>query len=78
MTRPLTTASVPTTLSLAQILDSAVVTTWSNLVRGIIPALVHVEYAAGDDCFGGDLRIWSCTPRGYWSLVVARDPNRPR
>jgi len=46
-----------------------VVINWSDLVRGAIPGLVHVEYHVGEERIIDDLRIWSSTARGYWSLV---------
>ena len=54
---------------LDHILESAVVINWSDLVRGAIPGLIHVEYHVGDGRLIEDVRIWSSTARGYWSLV---------
>jgi hypothetical protein len=56
-------------MPLDHILESAVVISWSNLVRGAIPGLVQVEYHVGKERLIDDLRIWSSTSRGYWSLV---------
>jgi hypothetical protein len=42
---------------------------WSDLVRGAIPGLIHLEYHIGEEQFVDNLRIWSSTARGYWSLV---------
>jgi len=56
-------------MSLDHILESAVVINWSDLVRGAIPGLVHVEYHVGEGRLIDDVRIWSSTARGYWSLV---------
>lgn len=52
-----------------QILESAVVINWSDLVRGAIPGLVQVEYHVGEQRLIDDVRIWSSTARGYWSLM---------
>ena len=54
---------------LDHILESAVVINWSDLVRGAIPGLVHVEYQVGEERLIDNVRIWSSTTRGYWSLV---------
>ena len=54
---------------LDHILESAVVINWSDLVRGAIPGLVHVEYPIAEERLIDDVRIWSSTARGYWSLV---------
>lgn len=59
----------PEPMPLDQILESAVVINWSNLVHGTIPRLVHVEYHTGEERLIDDVRIWSSTARGYWSLV---------
>jgi len=56
-------------MPLEQILESAVLINWSNLVRGAFPGLIHVEYHTGEERFIDDVRIWSSTSRGYWSLV---------
>ena len=56
-------------LLLDHILESAVVLNWHDLVRGAIPGLIHVEYHIGEQQSIGELRIWSSTARGYWSLV---------
>lgn len=71
--RPKTAGSTP----LDRILESVVVINWSNLVRGITPAVVHVEYHFDGDRFMDNSRIWSSTTHGYWSLVITRDPNCP-
>ena len=62
---------------LDHILESAVVINWSDLVRGAIPGLVHLEYHVGEKRLIDDVRIWSSTARGYWSLVChcSIDPN---
>ena len=54
---------------LDHILECAVVINWSDLVRGAIPGLVHVEYPVAEERLIDDVRIWSSTARGYWSLV---------
>ena len=56
-------------MPLDQVLENAVVINWSDLVRGAVPGLVHVEYHVGTERLIDDVRIWSSTARGYWSLV---------
>ena len=70
-----TKTAAPTPLD--RLLESVVVINWSNLVQGTTPAVVHVEYHYEEDRFSDNSRIWSSTARGYWSLVIARDPNCP-
>jgi hypothetical protein len=55
--------------SLDRILESAVVINWNNLIREVIPGLIHVECDIAEERFMDNVRIWSSTPRGYWSLV---------
>jgi hypothetical protein len=54
---------------LGHILESAVVINWSDLVRGAIPGLIHVEYHVSAAKLVDDVQIWSSTARGYWSLM---------
>ena len=57
-------------MPLDHVLESAVVINWSDLVvRGAIPGLVQVEYHLGEQRLINDVRIWSSTARGYWTLV---------
>ena len=57
------------TMPLDHVLESAVVINWSDLVRGTIPGLIQVEYHVGEEQLVDNVRIWSSTARGYWSLV---------
>jgi hypothetical protein len=50
-------------------LASATVINWRDLVRGAVPGLVRVECHVGEERLIDDVRIWSSTARGYWSLV---------
>ena len=68
----MTTILVPKSsepIPLDQVLESAVVINWNDLIRGSNPALIHLEYHIGEAGFIDNLRIWSSTARGYWSLV---------
>jgi hypothetical protein len=63
----LPTGSEPPPLD--HILESAVVLNWGELVRGARPGLIQLEYHIGEQPLIDDLRIWSSTARGFWSLV---------
>jgi hypothetical protein len=55
--------------TLEQILESAIVASWKDLMNGAQPGLIHIEY---DLTVGGnvdDLRIWSSVARGHWLLI---------
>src|ERR1700752_887990 len=56
--------------SLEQILVSAVVVSWADLMRDAQAGLVHIEY---DFAAGGTLdylKFWSSISRGHWLLAV--------
>jgi hypothetical protein len=56
--------------SLERVLESAVVVSWADLMRGAQAGLVQIEY---DFAAGGtldDLKFWSSTTRGHWLLAV--------
>ena len=55
--------------SLERILESAVVVSWADLMRGAQAGLVHIEYgfaAAGTLDY---LKFWSSLSRGRWLLI---------
>lgn len=56
-------------MALDHILESAVMINWTDLVRGTTPGQVHIEYHIGEERLVDNVRIWSSTARGYWSLV---------
>jgi hypothetical protein len=56
-------------MPLDYILESAVVINWSDLVGDAASGLVQVQYHVGEERLIDDVRIWSSTARGYWSLV---------
>ncbi len=55
--------------NLERILESAIVMSWNDLMRGANTGLIHIEYgfAAGGtlDC----LKVWSSLTRGHWLLA---------
>jgi hypothetical protein len=56
--------------SLERVLESAVVVSWADLMRGAQAGLVQIEY---DFTAGGtldDLKFWSSITRGHWLLAV--------
>ena len=56
--------------SLERILESAVVVSWADLMRGAQAGLVQIEY---DFAAGGTLdylKFWSFISRGHWLLAV--------
>jgi hypothetical protein len=56
--------------SLERVLESAVVVSWPDLMRGAQAGLVQIEY---DFAAGGtldDLKFWSSITRGHWLLAV--------
>lgn len=56
-------------LSLQQILESAVVVCWTDLMRGAPKGLIHIEYDLAPEGTLNRLQIWSCLDRGHWLLV---------
>jgi hypothetical protein len=55
--------------SLDQVLESAVVENWAELMRGGATGLVHIEYAFGAGGTLDFLQVWSSTIRGHWLLA---------
>jgi hypothetical protein len=51
------------------ILESAVVVSWTELMRGGQSALIHIEYCFAPTGTLDYLQIWSSKKRGYWFLV---------
>lgn len=55
---------------LEQILESAVIMSWADLMRGAKAGLIHIEYGFASD--GGTLdylKVWSSLTRGHWLLA---------
>lgn len=56
--------------SLERILESAVVVSWADLMRGAKAGLIQIEY---DFAVGGTLdylKFWSSISRGHWLLAL--------
>jgi hypothetical protein len=55
--------------SFGRILESAVVATWPDVVRGLPTDLVHVEYHLTASGVLDHLQVWSCIGKGHWLMV---------
>ncbi len=55
--------------SLDQVLESATVVSWTDLMRGAQTGVIHIEYgfAVGDTL--DYLKLWSSISRGHWLLA---------
>jgi hypothetical protein len=56
--------------SLERILESAVVVSWTDLMRGALAGLIHIEYGFAADGTLDYLKLWSSVTRGHWLLAV--------
>jgi hypothetical protein len=56
--------------SLERVLESAVVVSWADLMRGAQAGLVHIEYGFAAGGTLDDLKFWSSITRGHWLLAV--------
>ncbi len=56
--------------SLERILESAVVASWADLMRGAQAGLVHIEYGFAAGGTLDYLKVWSSITRGHWLLAV--------
>src|SRR5205807_10591172 len=52
--------------SLDQILESAVVVSWADLMRGAQTGLIHMEYGFAPSGTLDYLQVWSSITRGHW------------
>jgi hypothetical protein len=55
--------------NLERILESAVVVSWADLMRGTETGLIHVEYGFAPTDALDYLKIWSSVTRGHWLLA---------
>jgi hypothetical protein len=56
-------------VSMEQILESAVVANWTDLMHGGRSGLIHVEYDCTPTGTLDHLQVWSSKKRGYWLLA---------
>ena len=64
-----------TNITLDQILESAVVLSWKDLLPGTRTSLVHVEYRLGPGGSLEFLKVWSSIIRGHQYLVCEWTPS---
>ena len=57
--------------NLSRILESAVVASWADLMRGAQTGLVHIEYGFAPGGTLDFLQVWSSPTRGHWLLVCS-------
>jgi hypothetical protein len=62
-------------VQLSQILESAVIVNWSDLVQVATGGLLQVEYHVGGERSVDSLKMWCNTARGYWSLICDYSVN---
>ncbi len=55
--------------NLEQVLESAIVVSWVDLMRGTESGLIHVEYGFAPDATLDYLKVWSSLTRGHWLLA---------
>jgi hypothetical protein len=55
--------------SIEQILESAVVANWTDLMPGGRSGLIHIEYGFALNGTLDYLQVWSSRKRGYWLLA---------
>lgn len=72
-----------TNLQLEDVLESAVILSWNELISGIDSATVHVEFATAPEPSLQYLKIWRSTERGKWDLICeywisAGGPGTPK
>ena len=57
--------------SLERILESAIVVSWIDLMRGAQTGLIHIEYGFAAGGTLDYLQVWSSITRGHWLLACA-------
>ncbi len=76
----MTTTPTPQSLTaqnvqISQILESAVVLNWNDLVQVATGGLLQIEYHIGSERTVDSLKMWCNATRGYWSLVCDYSVN---
>jgi len=54
---------------LEQLLEAAVVVSWSDLMHGAETGLIHIEYGFAHGGTLDYLKVWSSRTRGHWLLA---------
>ena len=57
--------------SLERVLESAIVVSWADLMRGTQNGLIHIEYAFAPSGTLDYLQVWSSITRGHWLLACS-------
>ena len=57
--------------SLERVLESAIVVSWSDLVRDSQTGLIHIEYTFAPAGTLDSLQVWASLTRGRWLLVCS-------
>jgi hypothetical protein len=57
--------------NLERILESAIVVSWADLMRGVPSGLIHIEYGFAPSGSLDYLQVWSSITRGHWLLACA-------
>jgi hypothetical protein len=55
--------------SLDQVLESAIVVSWADLMHGAEAGLIHIEYGFAPGGTLDYLKVWSSISRGHWLLA---------
>src|SRR5947208_14977382 len=55
--------------SLERILESAILVSWADLMRGAQTGLIHIEYGFAAGGTLDYLQVWSSVTRGHWLLA---------
>jgi hypothetical protein len=57
--------------NLDRVLESAIVVSWADLMRGAQSGLIHIEYGFSPGGTLDYLQVWSSITRGYWLLACS-------
>jgi hypothetical protein len=57
--------------TLDQVLESAVVASWADLMRGVQTGLIHIEYGFAPSGTLDSLQVWLSSTRGHWVLACS-------
>jgi len=64
--------------SLDQVLESAIVMSWTDLMHGTGAGLFHIEYGFAPGGTLDYLKVWSSITRGHWLLACEYFPRHRR
>lgn len=57
------------TINLDLILESAIVASWPDMMRGTYAGLIHIEYALAPTGALDYMKVWASVSRGHWLLA---------